>query len=636
MNHKIIGTAGHIDHGKTSLVAALTGIDTDRLKEEKEREITIDLGFAFLGQNISFIDVPGHEKFVKNMVAGITGIDIALLVIAADDGIMPQTLEHLDILKLLNIKRLIVAITKTDIVEDEWTDLVTEEIKKLINKKGYTDPPVLHVSPVTGTGIEDLKKLIINEAEKQTPEEEEITKLPFRMPVDRSFSMTGFGTVATGTVISGKLNINEKIELLPAGQPLKLRSIQRNNESKKTIEPGDRAALNLSNIQKNKINRGDVIAHSGVFIPSVRLNCLLHYLKSADKPLKYRERIRFHCGTAEVIGRIVILDRDIIEPGGLSPVQIQLEKPVVAAVDDRFIIRSYSPILTIGGGKILEINADAPKRNRPEIAGHINNMADMSTSERLVYHVRKKKFEPVGSGYLVSQFGRSIDMIEADLEKEKALKKLVIENNNLWIDKALLTKLKDNILNHVSDFHKEFPEKPNMPVKELISRLKLKISGEIFKHVLEKLEKDKEIIISNENIKRGNFKPAVSDKMKETKNVILKHLKQNNIEGPTKDELIKDLEISEEEAVKILDILLDEDIITIINNSFFYLKAELDKIEETIKDIIRKNESLGIGEFRTVLQTSRKYALPLLNYFDDRGLTVRIGDERVLKKLQDL
>ncbi len=349
--HKIIGTAGHIDHGKTELVKAITGTDTDRLKEEKERGLTIDLGFAFLSDDIAIIDVPGHEKFIKNMVAGVVGIDMALLVVAADDGIMPQTREHFDILRLLNIQKGIIAITKIDLVEKDWIELVESDIRELVKGSFLENAPVFKVSSVTGEGIHRLKEKIFEEIKKI---KERDYNRPFRIPIDRSFTIRGFGTVVTGTVFSGKISKNSKVELLPQKRELRIRGIETHGKKVYTAKAGDRAALNIANIEKNEITRGDVLAEPGFFIPVYKIDCKLSLLKSAPVPLNNRARVRIHIGTKEGMGRVYFFDRNELYPGESSFAQLRSEVPFITAREDRFIIRRYSPPITIGGGEILD------------------------------------------------------------------------------------------------------------------------------------------------------------------------------------------------------------------------------------------------------------------------------------------
>ncbi|KPK93463.1 hypothetical protein AMJ80_05920 [bacterium SM23_31] len=633
MAHKIIGTAGHIDHGKTALVKALTGTDTDRLKEEKEREITIDLGYAFLSDDIAFIDVPGHERFVKNMVAGVTGIDLALLVIAVDDGIMPQTREHLDIIRLLNIKKLVVALTKIDLVEEEWAELVKDEIENLLKGSIYEGSKIVPVSSVSLEGVDTLKSILIEEVNPVERDEEHFDR-PFRMPVDRSFTMTGFGTVVTGTVTSGSLSLDDSVELLPAQRELRIRGLQRHNKPVTRLEAGERGAVNISGIQKEDIKRGDVIAQTGYFKPSMNLNCFLHYLKSAKTPLKHHERIGFHCGTAESIGRVALLEPRlaVIEPGDSAPVQIQLEKPVAAAFEDRFIIRHYSPAITTGGGEILEIDAARPRKNRKTIAGYIRTMHNQTLNDRIITIVSKTGLTPLSMHEIVRQFGLFPDSISGILSNAKEnIMPLSGENDTFWIVKEAFEQFTGDVLNHILEYHRKYPDRPGMPQQELLKKTALKAHELVWKHALDTQVQQNRLIISKNHIKRAEFVPKINEKAEGIREKLIALLKEKGVEGPTIEEASAALDTDKSDVTTVVNILIDEGTVTLVGNSYLYLHKELDRLQTIVKKHIINKGSITIGEFRTALQTSRKYALPLLNYFDDLSVTIRVGDKRILK-----
>jgi len=362
MKHFIIGTAGHVDHGKTALIKAITGIDTDRLKEEKERGISIELGFASLtlpdGRTFGIVDVPGHERFIRNMVSGASGIDMVIMVIAADEGVMPQTREHLHICSLLGIKKGLVALTKVDMVAGEWLDLVKDDVREFLKGTFLEASPVIPVSSIAGTGLKELLDALGRVASEIEGESEEG---PFRLPVDRAFTMKGFGTVVTGTLISGDIKLGEEVEILPPGITAKVRGIQIHNQSATIAEAGQRTAINLQGVERNTIVRGVVLARPRTFKPSIRLDVCLEYLSNNNRRLKNRNLVRFHVGTNEVIGRIILLDREDVEPGAKASTQIVLESPIVAMARDRFVIRSYSPVTTIGGGMIVD---PLPKKHK--------------------------------------------------------------------------------------------------------------------------------------------------------------------------------------------------------------------------------------------------------------------------------
>lgn len=367
MKHVVIGTAGHIDHGKTALIRALTGRETDTLKEEKERGISINLGFTFFnlpsGKKAGIIDVPGHEKFIKNMLAGVSGIDLVLMVIAADEGVMPQTREHFEILQLLNVNKGIIVVTKIDLVDEEWLDMVLEDIKKEFKGTFLENAPICKVSSKTKIGLDSLAKEIDRLTEDVSCKD---VRGHFRLPVDRVFSISGFGTVVTGTVISGSIREGEQVQIYPSKVLSKVRGIQINDKQVKRAEAGERCGINLANVKTSNIDRGDVISLENLMEPSLMIDCKLHYLKSAPKPLKNRQRVRIYHGTSEIICRVVILDKKEVNPGEDSYVQFRLEKQLTSQRKDRFVIRSYSPMSTIGGGIIIEPSAKKAKRFNEE------------------------------------------------------------------------------------------------------------------------------------------------------------------------------------------------------------------------------------------------------------------------------
>ncbi len=357
MNHSerqfVIGMAGHIDHGKTALVKSLTGIDTDRLKEEKNRGITIDLGFAHLTGNITIIDVPGHEKLIKNMVAGVSTIDLVLFVIAADDGIMPQTREHLDIVNLLGIRNAVFVITKIDLVEEEWLDLVEEEIRKLLKQKGFSGAPVLRASGVTGQGVEEVREVILNQLQETSVRRDDGI---FRMPVDRAFLKAGFGSIVTGSVISGALNSGEMVEIMPEKINQRVRSLQSHDQEVSRVKAGYRAAINLAGLEIARLYRGQMVTLPGYYDPVELFNGKIYVVEDSPLPLKNRMRIRVHLHTTEVIGRLILLEERELKAGESGFAQILLENSVYASFGDRFIIRQFSPQHTLGGGEVLETN----------------------------------------------------------------------------------------------------------------------------------------------------------------------------------------------------------------------------------------------------------------------------------------
>src|SRR5262245_799287 len=388
--HVVVGTAGHIDHGKTSLVKALTGIDTDRLPEEKARGITIDLGFAFLeeGQDltIEIVDVPGHERFVRNMLAGVGGIDLAILVVAADEGVMPQTREHLAICSLLRIPAGLVALTKVDMVEDDWLELVTDDVSRLVRGTFLEGAPIAPVSSKTGQGLDELRAALRDLAARVPARATD--QLP-RLPIDRVFTIRGFGTVVTGTLVAGRLQIDDRVEVFPRGAQVKVRGLQVHGRAVEQAVAGQRTAVNLQSLERAAIDRGDVLGLAGSLVPSALVDGTLELLGDAPRPLKSRDRIRFHTGTAEVMARVLLLDRAELTPGESAFARLRLEQPVVAMPRDRFVIRSYSPIVTIGGGTLLDIDPPRVRRKAPALVAHLALLGSGSDEAVVAEHVRQ-------------------------------------------------------------------------------------------------------------------------------------------------------------------------------------------------------------------------------------------------------
>ncbi|MDD4170142.1 MAG: selenocysteine-specific translation elongation factor, partial [Desulfotomaculaceae bacterium] len=411
MKHLIIGTAGHVDHGKTALVKAMTGVDTDRLKEEKERGISIELGFTSLelpsGRKAGIVDVPGHERFIKHMLAGAGGFDLVLLVIAADEGVMPQTREHLDIIQLLQVKKGVVVLTKADLVDEEWLELVTEEVREFLQDTVLEKAPLVTVSAVTGQGIAALLELLDHVAEET--ESKTAAGTP-RLPVDRVFSVTGFGTVVTGTLVAGQLRVGDMVKVQPAGLTARVRSLQVHGKKVEVAGAGQRVAANLAGLEVEQVSRGSVVAGTDSLVPSHRLDVHLLLLDSADRPLKNRERVRFHIGSGETLGRVVLLDREELAPGATAYAQVELEEMVAAVKGDRFVIRSYSPLWTIGGGTVIDAAPGRKhKRFRSEVLGALATRERGTPEEILEHYLRDNATLPeiadvaAGTGLQVSE-----------------------------------------------------------------------------------------------------------------------------------------------------------------------------------------------------------------------------------------
>lgn len=469
IEHIIIGTAGHIDHGKTSLVKALTGIDTDRLPEEKKRGLTIDLGFAYLdldsNRRVSIVDVPGHERFVKNMLAGATSINLVLFVIAADDGVMPQTIEHLEIINLLGIKHGLIALTKKDLVTDEWLAIVQDDIKNILTDTTLEHAPIIPVSVVTGEGIEACKSTI---RELLTQIQTQSSIRVFRMPIDRSFTISGYGCVVTGPILGGQVSMEDEIEILPIKKILRVRGIEVTGERVDTAFAGQRAAINLSGIKSTEIQRGYELSIPGYLQPTNIVDASLRLIRNAKNPLKNRTRIRFHINTTEVMGRVILPDRDALKPGEEALCQFLLENFITTEREDRFIIRSYSPAYTIGGGKVLRYNTTRLKRFREDTLKTLKILASGNLPE-IVEQVYLNNIHTGGERPFIptmDDISRQVNIhpstaesIIARLIKRGILLKFVIEGKDVIAHRDIITSLKEQILNILKAFHKENPLK---------------------------------------------------------------------------------------------------------------------------------------------------------------------------------
>ena len=445
-NQVIIGTAGHIDHGKTSLVRSLTGTETDRLKEEKERGITIDLGFAKLNSgetNAGIVDVPGHERFVKNMLAGVGGIDIVMLVIAADEGVMPQTREHLSICELLGVKNGLIVITKSDLVEPEWISLVKDDLKEFVKGTFLHKKPILQVSSETGEGIDDLKKILNKLILDVNPKDENGV---FRIPIDRVFTMHGFGVVVTGTLFSGKVKTGQTIEIYPTETQAKIRGIQVHSESVEESAAGFRTAINLQGIEKTKIERGYVLGFPKEMRNTYMLDVFLELLESASNPLKNRSRVRFHSGTVEVMARVILLEKDSINPGDKIFAQIRLEKPITALPRDRFVIRSYSPMTTIGGGEILDVDPPKLKRMKKNSASRFEFLKKGSDRERLKKFIEENGISGTNFSELSGRVPQTIKKIRSEILELQNQQEILIADldSGLSVEMDQFEKFKKN------------------------------------------------------------------------------------------------------------------------------------------------------------------------------------------------
>jgi selenocysteine-specific elongation factor len=630
----ILGTAGHIDHGKTSLIKALTGTDTDRLKEEKERGITIELGFASLtlpsGQHLGIVDVPGHEKFVRNMVAGATGIDMVVMVIAADEGIMPQTREHMEICTLLSIRHGLIALTKNDLVDEEWREMVKEDIIHFVEGTFLENAPIIPLSSTTGEGLPDLLNAL-DEISSKIPAHQ-LSGL-FRLPVDRVFSMKGFGTVITGSLVSGSINVGDTIMVYPSGVTSKIRGIQVHNQSVERAESGMRTAINFQGLDKASVNRGDVLALPGSLKSSYMIDIQLNFLKSNEKSMKNRTRVRFHSGTSEIMGNLILLDREELMPGESIVGQIRLDTPVTLVKDDRFVIRSYSPVRTIGGGHILNPIPVKHKRFREEIVSGLAGLADSDPADVIAFHVEQSGY----AGALFSDLKLMTNLPEKPLQN--AISTLLAGRVLVQIDKENRTFIhRDNIdslvaeaIQQLKSYHEKNPLKAGMSKEELKSKLPSSMDGKLFTLLLNHMKKSDNIILEEDLVRLFSFTVSMKIDQEDVSRRILAVYQKDGLTPPYFKDLSETLNIQSSVAKDVLMLLVEQGKITKVKEDLFFSKQAIEDLKKRLVEFFKTKDELTTPEFKEIAGVSRKYLIPLIEYFDSKNVTIRVGDTRRLR-----
>lgn len=630
MKYIILGTAGHIDHGKSSLVKALTGTDPDRLREEKERGITLDLGFASLdlpgGSRLGIVDVPGHEGLIKNMLAGVGGIDIVMLIIAADEGIMPQTREHLAICDLLKVKTGLIALTKIDMVEKDWVALVRDEVREFVKGTFLEKSPIVPVSSKTG---ENLPGLIQELAKLSTEVSPKSTNGILRLPIDRVFTMKGFGTVITGTMLSGSISLDQEVEILPKGIKTKVRGLQSHNQAVQRAIAGQRTAVNLQAVEKEDLSRGDSIVSRGFFIPSKTLDASLLMLKQASRTLKTGSRIRFYNNTQEAVGRITLIGSDELLPGQEGYVQFRLEQPVIIQHGDRFILRFYSPMETLGGGMVLDPHPRRHKKSTlPESIKNLGVLEKGSIEDRLALFI-------LGKGLAGMEETEAIGTVSADKQEitsalaALAQKKTVVRTDTLYVHASHLESLEKKIIDLVTAYNKANPLKPGLDKEELKSALRVRLHPRVLSTTVDGLIKKKRIEGEGSKLKVPGFRAGIDQSAIKDKIVVA--ITKGGSLPPVREEFPALLGITEKDAKDLFKLLAEEGRTVRINDSFHLNKETLEKIRADLKKFLEQKKEITMAEFRDLAKTSRKFAVPLMEYFDSQKLTQRVGDKRVLR-----
>ncbi len=621
MRHIVLGTAGHIDHGKSALVKALTGIDPDRLKEEKERGITIDLGFAnitYEDLTVGIVDVPGHERLIKNMLAGAGGIDIVLFVIAADEGIMPQSVEHLAICNLLDIKSGLTAITKTDLVDADWLELVGEETREFVKGTFLESSEIIPVSAKTGYNIDLLKEKIQEISYKTLPKS---TGGLFRLPVDRVFSLKGFGTVVTGTALSGAIRVDEGVEILPSGLRGKVRGLQNHGYSIGEAHAGQRVAINLQGIDKDRVQRGDTIVQTDKFKHTAKIDTFVELLKSSPI-VKNGNLIHFHTGTSETVARIVLYNnKSKLLPGESSFCQLRLKKPLIGMNSDRFILRRFSPLETIGGGVILD--PFPPKRKKKDGTKSLEIYIKGSLKEKVLEKIKESGIVGIRQESLEGWINEEISNIKEAIKSLKDTSKIIYLNETLFENKVI-ESTKRKILETLSDFHKKYPLKPGMLKEDLKSRLK-DLSAKTFVSLLPSINS---IVVEKELVRLKEFKPTLSVIDESIKINVVSLLEKAGFQPPLRSDIARALSIKEKQVEDILKLLAKSGNIVRINDSVYILKETYDKMMNHLKGFSEDKKEMTVAEFRDLLGTTRKFALPYLEYLDSNKITLRVGEKR--------
>ena len=623
MKNIIIGTAGHIDHGKTALIRSLTGKETDRWEEEKRRGITIDLGFTYFdlpsGDRAGIIDVPGHEKFINNMLAGVIGMDLVMLVIAADEGIMPQTREHVDIISQLGVEKSIIVLNKCDLVDDEWKELVKDEIRGELIDSVFEKANIIEVSAVTGEGIEDLIKEIIHITQDEVTQKD-INTIS-RLPIDRSFSISGFGTIVTGTLISGSIKKDDELEIYPISKKAKIRSIQVHGKDVKECFAGQRSAINISNIKKDEIKRGYVLAPPNSLEDTMMLDVKLNVLNSSERILSNRCRLHLFTGTSEVLCRAVILDKEEVLPGDSCYAQLRLEEKIAVKRGDKFIVRFYSPLETIGGGTILDANPTKKKSFNKDQLEEIKRKEEGSHSD-IVELLIKKNTEMITIKEIGRLTGLSIDEVNEcinKLKEEKLVLTYEMKKDVYVYHISEETKLKGKTIELIKDFHNKYPYKFGVGKSFIKTKLYPNIKQNVFDQIIYKFILENEIKKYKEYLSLNDFEINRDEIFKSVEKILVNTYKKAEFDFVRLSEI--NFNIDESIVKDVLNVLIDDEIIVKINDEMFTLKSLMDKAEIVVREKLSKNNLITISELRDALNTSRKSAKPILEYFDNMKIT---------------
>lgn len=635
----IMGTAGHIDHGKTTLIKALTGIDCDRLSEEKKRGITIELGFAFLDLGagsagddgrLGIVDVPGHEKFVKNMVAGATGVDFVMLVIAADEGIMPQTREHLEICQLLGVTTGLVVLTKADMVDADWLEMVRDEVTAWLEPTFLGGAPVVPVSSHTGQGLDDLKDALRALIADFTPRRRSDF---FRLPVDRVFTMKGHGTVVTGTMISGSISVGEDIRLYPGDTRSKVRGLQSHGVTVETAQAGRRTAVNLHGLEVDDIRRGDVLARPGTLFPSAVWDIELSVLESSRRPLKHRKEVHFHHGSREVLARVYLIDRDELKPGETAVCQVRFTEPLAGVYGDRIVLRSFSPLRAFAGGRVVGPSGHKVKRFSPK-AEALRALADDAPEAVAAAQLELAGPQGVGWNELLTMTNLESKALEKTLGVLGGQQKAILFDREArrYAGGQLVQELSDGLVDWLAAFHRKDSMKPGVQRGELASSWGRDVPPKLFHFIVERLLKKGDVVAEQELLRLKDHSVSLASDQEAVRAALLAAYGDGGVTPPNLKDVLEPLGLTAKQVAPVLKLLQDQGTLVRVKDDMYYHGPALNGIRDAIVGFFETRQEMSAPDFKDLTGLSRKYLIPVLEYFDKEKLTVRVGDVRHIRK----
>jgi selenocysteine-specific elongation factor len=628
--HVVVGTAGHIDHGKSALVKALTGTDPDRLKEEKERGMTTDLGFAFLGDEITIIDVPGHERFVRHMLAGASTIDLVVLVVAADDGVMPQTREHFEICRLMGIRRGLVAVNKADLADSDMIELVKLEVAELVRGSFLEGAPMHAVSAVTGAGVAELRQAIVELAARVEPKPD---RGVFRMPIDRNFVIKGFGTVVAGTILSGAVKVGDRLELLPERREVKVRGVQRHGHGSETAGLGQRAALNLQGIEREAAMRGSVLATPGYYSPTDYFNAWFYLLKDAGRPLRNLTRLKLHVGTAEVMARVLLMDAKELAPGSEAFVQCRLEEHVVCDWNDHFVVRTFAPQQTIGGGIVLEATPGKERRFDAAVIVRLKALRSGEAGSVLEQYLRKAKLEAKtlagATRDLALADASAAEMLEL-LERTGRARRFSQDGKEYIVHEELVGTARRAVLDALGQFHRDNPFRLGLKRPELRAKAAPAFAPPFYEWVLARLAEAGDVVVEDDRVRLAGHELKLGPAEQKHFDRVAALYAESGLGSPPLAEALAGVEKKLADRVRLA--LLESGRLVDVGEGVVLHRDAVRAAADAIRRLFATKAELTASEVRQELGTTRKYLIPLLNYFDSRGLTQRRGEVRVLKQ----